>query len=347
MKIGVIPENLLERAALMLGLVPTPMGETLPALLLARTLMTAARHGLFAALAPEPRTAAEVAERCGTHPDVTRVLLDTLVSSDHLTVAGDRYALAPVARKWLLPDSPTSLHDSLLYRYLEWDWIARLDDFLETGNPLRIHEEMTREQWDLYQRGMLDFARLSAPELVQRTPVPKGARDLLDIGGSHGYYSAALCRRHPGLRAVVLDLNEAVEHAAALLAREGLGDRVVHRAGDALAEDLGTEDWDVVLLSQLVHHFDEPTNRELIRKIAGALRPGGALVILELIRLQSPKKRGQLGGLLGLYFALTSKSGSWSFQEMAGWQRDAGLVPKKPIRFRLSPGVGMQVGVKQ
>ena len=347
MKIGVIPENLLERAALALGLVPTPMGETLPALLLARTLMTAARHGLFEALASEPRTAAEVAARCGTHPGVTRVLLDTLVSSDYLALEGERYALTPLARKWLVPDSPTSLHESLLYRYLEWDWIARLDEFLETGKPLRFHEEMTREQWDVYQRGMLAFARLSAPELVRRTPVPKGARDLLDIGGSHGFYAASLCRRHPGLRAVVLDLSEAVEHAAPLLAREGLGERVIHRIGNALAEDLGNGAWDVVLLSQLVHHFDEPTNRELIRKIARALRPGGTLVILELIRLQSPRKRGQLGGLLGLYFALTSESGTWSFEEMASWQRDAGLAPKKPIRFRRSPGVGMQVGVKR
>lgn len=347
MKIGAIPESLLERAALALGLVPTPMGETLPALLLARTLMTASRHGVFEALAPEPRTAAEVAARCGTHPGVTRVLLDTLVSSGYLTLKGDRYVLTRLARKWLLPDSPTSLHDSLLYRYLEWDWIARLDDFLETGRPLRFHEEMTKEQWDLYQRGMLAFARLSAPEVVRHTPVPKGARDLLDIGGSHGFYAASLCRRHPGLRAVVLDLSEAVEHAAPLLAREGLGERVVHRIGNALAEDLGTESWDVVLLSQLVHHFDEPTNRELVRKIARALRPGGTLVIQELIRLQSPRKRGQLGGLLGLYFALTSESGTWSFEEMAGWQRDAGLTPRKPIRFRMSPGVGMQAAVKR
>ena len=347
MKIGAIPENLLEKAALALGLVPTPMGETLPALLLARTLMTAARHGVFESLAAEPRTAAEVAARCGTHPGVTRVLLDTLVSSDYLTLNGDRYALTRLARKWLLPDSPTSLHDSLLYRYLEWDWITRLDDFLETGRPLRFHEEMTREQWDLYQRGMLAFARLSAPELVRHTPVLKGARDLLDIGGAHGFYAASLCRRHPGLRAVVLDLSEAIEHAAPLLAREGLGERVVHRIGNALAEDLGTEAWDVVLLSQLVHHFDEPTNRELVRKIARALRPGGTLAIQELIRLQSPRKRGQLGGLLGLYFALTSESGTWSFEEMAGWQRDAGLAPRKPIRFRMSPGVGMQVAVKR
>jgi hypothetical protein len=53
---------------------------------------------------------------------------------------------------------------------------------------------------------------------------------MLDIGGSHGYHSVVICRRHPGLRSVVLDLPQAIRHAAPLLADEGMGDRVVHRA---------------------------------------------------------------------------------------------------------------------
>jgi len=66
---------------------------------------------------------------------------------------------------------------------------------------------------------MRALASGSASEVARRTPVPKGARDMLDIGGSHGYYSVALCRRHPGLRAVILDLSEAVKHAEPILAR--------------------------------------------------------------------------------------------------------------------------------
>ena len=36
---------------------------------------------------------------------------------------------------------------------------------------------------------------------------------MLDIGGSHGFLSATLCRRHAGLRSVVLDLPEAIVSA--------------------------------------------------------------------------------------------------------------------------------------
>ena len=193
---------------------------------------------------------------------------------------------------------------------------------------------------------MADVARLGTPEQARRIPVPAGARDLLDIGGSHGLLSAALCRRHPGLRAVVLDLPEAVEHAAPILSREEMEGRVVHRPGDALKDDLGSEAWDVVLLSNLAHHFDGATNRELARRIARALRPGGVFAIVEIFRRESPTEGGQIGALFDLYFALTSQSGTWSFEEMAAWQRDAGLRPRKPVRLRKSPGFGLQAAVK-
>jgi 2-polyprenyl-3-methyl-5-hydroxy-6-metoxy-1,4-benzoquinol methylase len=347
MRIGLRPDNLLERTALALGLVPTPFGDTLPTLLLARSVMAATRAGLFEALAGGPLTGPEIAARCGTHPGATQTFLDMLVSARYLRTEGMRYRLTPVVRRWLLRDSPQSLYDNILYRFLEWDWIARLDGFLETGRPLDIHAEMSPEQWSLYQRGMLCFARLSAPEMARRTPVPKGAREMLDIGGSHGYFSVLLCRRHPSLRSTVLDLPSAIEHAAPLLAREEMGDRVIHRTGNALRDDLGEEAYDLVLLSQLAHHFDDPTNRELVRRITRALRPGGVLVIQEILRRESPEEGGQLDGLLDLYFALTSESGTWSFAEMAEWQKAAGLTPKAPIRFRTMPGIGLQVGVKR
>jgi SAM-dependent methyltransferase len=346
LKIGLKPENPLEALGLALGLVPVPMGETLPPLLLTRALMAAARFGVIEALAEGPRTAGEVAAVCGTHTEATRTLLDTLVGSNYFLLKGDRYTLAPLARKWLAPDSPVSLHDSLLYRYLEWDWIGRLDEYLQSGEPLHIHREMTRDQWALYQRGMLAVARLSAAEVARRAPVPRGARDMLDLGGSHGFHSVALCRRHPDLRSSVLDLSEAVEHAAPLLAVQGMGERVVHHVGDALIEDFGTDRYDFILVSQLLHHFEDATNRELVKRLARALRPGGALAILELLRRHSPREGGQVGGLLDLYFALTSESGTWTFDEMAVWTRGAGLTPKKPVRFRTLPGLGMQAAVK-
>jgi len=176
--------------------------------------------------------------------------------------------------------------------------------------------------------------------------MPGGASAMLDIGGSHGYISVAMCRRYANLRAEILDLPAAVAHAAPILAKERMGDRVVHRAGDALTDDFGTNQWDLVFVSQLLHHFNETTNREFARRAARALKPGGVFVILELTRPSSPQDVGQVGALLDLYFALTSQSGTWSVEEMSAWQREAGLASQKPIRLRTMPGAVEVVAVK-
>ena len=68
---------------------------------------------------------------------------------------------------------------------------------------------------------------------------------MLDIGGSHGYYSVALCRRHPSLRAVILDLSEAVTHAERILDREGMGDRVISPTATAVLALLEETDCEI------------------------------------------------------------------------------------------------------
>lgn len=328
------------------GLLPQPLLDTHVAMLLARVVIEGSRLGVFAACAGGKRTAAEIAAACDTHPAATGQLLDALVGARYLKKRGERYALTRLARRWLLPASPLSLHDKMIWQLTEWDWLGELGPFVRSGEPVRCHGTLTAAQWGDYQRGMRAVARVLAPEVARRTPVPKGARRLLDLGGSHGLFSVALCRAHPGLSSVIVDLQEALEHAAPLLAEEGMGERVVHRAGDALTEDLGEGEWDVIFVANLVHHFDEAANRELTRRAGRALRPGGTLVYQELIRPESAREAGQIGALLGLYFALTSSSGTWSFAEMAAWQREAGLRPKRPVRFLTSPGSGQQAAVK-
>jgi predicted O-methyltransferase YrrM len=350
MKVGAKAENPLEQAALAAGIVPTPLLDTIVALLLARSVMVGVKLGVFEALAGEPLPAAEVAVRCGTDPYATEKLLGALSGAGYLDAgretSGQTFMLAPLARRWLLEESARSLRDAILYQFVDATYIERIEDYVRTGQPLRIHEQMRAEQWELYQRGMRSGANLAAPELALRIPVPKGAREMLDIGGAHGYYSVALCRKHPTLRSTILDLPKAIAHAAPILAREGMGDRVVHRAGNALAEDLGEAVYDLVLIANLVHHFDDATNRELVRRVARALHPGGVLVIGEVIRSSAPGRGVQIGALTDLYFAVTSESGTWSFTEMAAWQRAAGLVPRRPLRLLTGPGAGLQIARK-
>lgn len=344
MRFGIVAESPLERIGLASGMVPTPMLEPYGAAF-GRALMVATRVGLFEALSDGPLTAPAAAKRCGIDAGAAEKLMNLLVGMRYLRRSKDgTFGLAKVTRTWLLEDGPRSVRDMVLMKFLEWQWIEGLEAYVRTGAPLDVHGAMKGDDWGLYQRGMRAQAGLLRGWLAKSLPMPPNATTMLDIGGSHGYLSVELCRRHANLRSVVLDLPEAVEQAAPLLAAEGMGDRVAHRAGDALTEDLGSEQYDLILAFSLVHHFDAATNRSLTLRCARALRPGGIFVIGDLMRPESPSGASTLDLFYDLYFALISRSGLWSFDEMAEWQRAAGLVPRKPLRLVMGQGPGLQIG---
>jgi SAM-dependent methyltransferase len=344
MRYGLIAQGPMERLGFATGMVPTPMLEPYGAGF-GRALMVATRLGVFDALAAGPLSASSVAESCALDARATEKLLNLLVGMRYLRRSKDGpYRLTKLARTWLLEDSPRSVRDMVLMKFLEWRWIEGLEEFVRTGEALDVHTDMSTDDWRVYQLGMRAQAGAAAGWFARGVPVPKGARRMLDIGGSHGYQSVELCRRHPGLSSVVLDLPEAVEQAAPILAAEGMGDRVVHRAGDVLTDDLGSGEYDLILAFSLVHHFDAETNRALTVRCARALRPGGLFVIGDLVRPESTQGANAFDLFYDLYFALTSRSGLWSFDEMAEWQRAAGLVPRKPTRLVMGQGPGLQIG---
>jgi SAM-dependent methyltransferase len=225
----------------------------------------------------------------------------------------------------VLKDCKNSFRDQNLLHYLEWHWWEHCEEYVRTGKPLRVHQTMTGEEWAVYQRGMRSGIEMPAHWVARHLPLPHTARQMLDIGGAHGYFSVAICRRYPQLRAIVLDLPEAIKHAGPLLAKEGMGERVVHRAGNALTEELGSETYDLVFMAAVVHHFDDTTNRQLMKRIGRALLPGGVVAIWEPVRQDAAGEIRQIGGLMDLFFGFFSEAGTWSAAEIANWFREAGL----------------------
>lgn len=338
MKLAPVAENPLEYLALRMNLVPTPLIDTQMAFTVARAIMAAAELGLFDALAGGPATAEDVASTCGTHPGATRQLLDCLVGLRYVRYADGLYENAPVARKWIVRGSPSSMHAKLVFQQLEWDWMSRLSAFVRTGKAIDVHGTMTASEWTIYQDGMRALAASTSPEIAKKLPVPRGATRMLDIGGSHGLHSVEVCKRHPSLASTILERPEAVARCREQLASLGMGERVQYREGDALTEELGEAVYDVVLVSNLVHHFTVEQNLALAKRVSRALKPGGVFVIGDYVRGDDPASRGAIGATGDLYFALTSTSGLWSRSEMADWQSQAGLRAGKAIRFASMPG---------
>lgn len=326
-------DSLLERLALWLNLGPAPLVQAFFGMAGSRAIMAGARLGVYTALADRPSTSAELARTLSANPTGVELLLQSLCALEVVDQRGDRFALAARARRWLDPRSDRYVGDFLAFNYTQWEWWNQLESAVQSGRGPAIHGYPADDpRWGEYMRAMFQLARLVAPEVVPRIRLPPGARQVLDLGGGHGWFSASLCRRYPGLKATVIDLPGSVRAGRAVLEGAGAADLVEHVEGDARTADLGSGR-DGVLVFQLVHHLTPEENQRLFARIASALRPGGVLAILELFR---PEWRGRpdASALMGLHYFLTSSTASYESEAVTGWVRDAGFdgIRITPVR---------------
>jgi len=346
MKLKITAQNPMEWVALKFNLAPTPLMDTQMALTQARAIMAAAELNIFEALGKESKSHQQIAEKCKTHPEATKQLLDCLTGIGYLRWNNGKYALNPKMYKWLLQEYPSSLIGKLRFQLSEWKWIGKLEDYIRTGKPLELHSLINESEWANYQDGMRDLSVNTAKELAGKIKMHANVEKMLDIGGSHGLYSIELCKKYPSLSSTILELPGAIDRASAIAAKYGFQERVKYQAGNALTDDLGENRYDIIMINNVVHHFTAEDNIKLAKKAARALKPGGLYAVGEFIRGNKPGDGGAVGSVMGLYFSLTSESGTWSVEEITSWQQKAGLKIQKPISLMTLPGWKMLIATK-
>jgi hypothetical protein len=337
MQYGAIPESLAERIALATGLVPIPLLDTMFGMLKARFVMAGVRLGIFEALNKGPQTATQLAASLQLDGDSLELLLRSLVFADYLETDGQQFSLSPLGHRSMVNGSAKDLTAFVQWNYTQWEFTTHLETLLRTGQGVEFHSTMTDpEAWGHYQKAMLEGARFNAATLAKHVPVRRGAMRLLDLAGSHGLMGAAICKKHPPLKATVIDLPAAVEHARALAEAAGIGALVEHRTGDVLTTDFGPG-WDVVLLSNILHHFKPKQIAELLSRVYNALTAEGTVAIWEIERPR-PGSKPSGGDGVALFFRLTSTAAAYSGEEYAEWLAAAGFSRVKIVRPRFNPG---------
>ncbi len=337
MKYGPIPTTIPEHLALLLGRVAVPVLDANFSVLKARSLMAGVRLGVFEALRERHQSAQQLAGLLSLDADCLELLLRVLVDAEYLVQRDDRYGLSKLGRRTLTAGAAKELVGYVLWSYTIWEFAEHLEELLRTGKGLDFHAAMQDPaKWALYQRGMLELARFQAPVLTARVPVPRDARRLLDLGGSHGLLGAAICRRHPPMRSTVVDLPAAIAHARELARVEKVDDVVEHRAGDLLNGGLPRGN-DVVLMANVLHHFRPEQVRQLMANARGALRRAGTIAIWDF----EPPPRDAPASLTdsaSLLFRLTSSASLHRGPDYATWLKEAGYRNVRVHRPTMAPG---------
>lgn len=337
MRIRPTGDDPIERLALALNLAPLPAGYALYGMTAGRVVGVAQRLGIFAQLLREPASVAELAQRLELEPAGARLLCECLAGLELLDQDRERFALARSARKWLDPASATYVGTWIEHSVSYWEWFGSLERIVREGGSFEIHagHEGEHDYWRVYITGQYELARLSAQEVARKVRLPPRASSLLDVAGGHGWFAAALCKRHPGLSATVLDLPDSCAVGRQIIASAGMGERVRHREGDMFEADLGGPH-DAALLFDIVHHLDGEQLSVLLRRVRAALRPGATIAILDLFRGEGQRQSAS-AATLGMLFLLTSGGDLPDPHQLAERLDQAGFRNLRRTRLRRIP----------
>ncbi|MDZ4168235.1 MAG: class I SAM-dependent methyltransferase [Coriobacteriia bacterium] len=335
MRLGVTSANPLIWALAAVGWLPSPLLVAFWGMESSRALIVASEVGLFDALASGPRTADELAAATECDPHGVQTLANALTGFGYLKRRNGSYRLRRGARRWLLSDSRVSLKRPMGLLDVMWDELGDLETRVREGGSRDFHRpERDAAFWARYLEGLGAAAALTAPLVVRSIDVGRGRR-LLDVGGGHGAFSVAMCRRHPGLHATVLDLEPATVVGRRLVAEAGLTDRIDFSAGDLTDAEWG-ENHDVVLLFNLLHIFDTATAAAVVRRAHDALAPGGTVAILDASHKESRGGVSAVGGGSELLFFAINDTQAYPEATLVRWVEEAGFAD---VRVRHTLGM--------
>jgi 2-polyprenyl-3-methyl-5-hydroxy-6-metoxy-1,4-benzoquinol methylase len=267
---------------------PALFFDTVNAYQRTEALRAAVALDLFTHVAAGRRTATEIAAACGADPRGVRILSDYLTIVGFLRKDGDRYELTPDADAFLNRNSPAYLGGAtefLLAPALA-DCFRHLTDAVRKGGTATSVEGTVSHDnpiWVAFARAMGPVMHLPARLLADLVGGDRG-RDLrvLDVAAGHGLFGIAFAEHFPKARVTALDWPSVLAVAAENARRAGVADRHVLRPGSAFDTDWGGP-YDVVLLTNFLHHFDLATCADLANMAHAALAPGGRAVTLEFI----------------------------------------------------------------
>jgi ubiquinone/menaquinone biosynthesis C-methylase UbiE len=237
----------------------------------ARVVLTANNYNIFEHL-KTARTAGQLADILETNFRGTEILLDAVTSLGLLAKQGKRYRITPLAKQFLLKESPTYQGDMLRHADTLWKSWSNLDEIVKTGMPTRSESR----DHDVFIRAMHDNALFRAPAVVKALDL-RGVKTALDLGGGPGTYSIELAKK--GISVTLFDVPTSLEVAKSFI-QTSKAKTIELKAGDFLTDPVG-KDYDLVFISQVFHSYSEEKNIALLEKAHNALKPRGQVVIHE------------------------------------------------------------------
>lgn len=318
---------------------PESIFETLNAYQRTAALKAGIELDVFTAIGEGTATVPALAARChGTERGI-RILCDYLTIIGFLTKRDGRYGLTPESAAFLDRRSPAFMGSAAYFLALPETIQAftKLAEVIRSGRPgLPGEGSIVPENpiWVEFARSMAAMQHPVAEEVAQLAATGN-TRRVLDLAAGHGMFGIAIAKNNPRAEIYAQDwkdvLSVAMEHARAA----GVESRMHLLPGSAFDVDFGTG-FDVVLITNFLHHFDAPTNESLLRKVRAALAPGGRVMTLDFVPHEDRVSPPRAAAFSMMMLGMTPAGDAYTFSEYDRMFRSAGFSSNELVNLQHS-----------
>jgi 2-polyprenyl-3-methyl-5-hydroxy-6-metoxy-1,4-benzoquinol methylase len=320
--------------------------ETLQAHQRTNALRAAIELKLFTAIAKGAKTPEALAPVCNASEKGLRILCDFLTVVGFLTKDESGYSNTPDTQLFLVTGSPAymgGMTNFLFHPFME-KGLSHILEAVRLGGTVLPAEGTVSEDnpvWIDFARGMAPLTIPSATLIAELTS-KAGPLKVLDIAAGHGMFGITIAKRNLEAEIYALDWKNVLAVAHENATKLGVADRWHAIEGDAFTADCGTG-YDLVLVTNFVHHFDIPTNVTLLKKLHSAMKPEATLVILEMA-VNDDRVTPPSAALFAMTMLTSTRSGdAFSRRELESMCEQAGFkdavhheVPHTPSTITLA-----------
>jgi ubiquinone/menaquinone biosynthesis C-methylase UbiE len=307
---------------------PQLIFETLLAYQRSAALRAAIELDVFRAVGDGPGDVASIARACSASERGIRILCDYLTIIGFLAKHERRYSHTPTSAVFLDPRSPACVASiaKFLGTPMMQEPAFRLADIVRTGRTVLPGEGSVEPE----NPAWVDFAHSMAPMMAPMagplgsiaTKGLSGPIRVLDIAAGHGLFGIEIAKQNPEAAIVAVDWAPVLQVASENARKAGVDRRYRLLPGSAFDVEYGGP-YDVVLLTNFLHHFDHATCVGLLKKVHASLKPGGRAAALEFV-----PNEDRVSPPMAAAFSLTMLTGTpagdaYTFSELEAMYREA------------------------
>jgi len=323
-------------------LTPGIVFENLQAFQRTAALKAAIELDVFRAVGQGPGDVASIARHACASERGIRILCDFLVVNGLLQKTEGRYQHTPSSAAFLDPSSPSCLASiaGFLSQAALREPYEHLADIVRTGRTVLPGAGTVEPENPVW----VQFAQSMGPMMAPMAgPLGKivlegrgGPIKVLDIAAGHGLFGIEVAKQNKQAHVTGLDWAPVLRVALENARKVGVQDRYDMLPGSAFGVEFGGP-YDVVLLTNFLHHFDVETCIGLLKKVRRSLKPGGCVATLEFVPNEDRVSPPQPAAFSMTMLVTTEAGDAYTFRELADMHAHAGFGEVSAHPIAMSP----------